>query len=529
MKKKLLFYAFAALAGIGTMTVLPSCSSDDDPEVVVYPIDKDLAGTYKGTLKVNMGGVDLATLPQNVSIEKAGNTSVNLKISNFTFPGVGTLGDITLTNVELTQNGSTYTGTHEQQVTLKDPVGTVPTKTTLTVADGKADIALDITWNGAAIKVNYTGTKLTGSESSEAKILEFTFDPADEANAIVTAAVLDEEKKTISITVVDSATTAQLDALKPTIKVSDKATVTPGSGVAQRFSSSVKYTVVAEDGTVAEYTASVAARLISYDFEEDWVTFKGSMYADQTYTLPAGGPWGSTNDGVTSIKGMMSYSAKEWADALPYAVAESSDAHSGKKAVVIKTLDTALPGAASALQAAFGIPYNTAGSLFLGAFETDMEDKLASTKFGIAYEGTEPTVFSGWYKYTPGTTYREGKNVIANKVDQCDIYAVVYEAEDENGKEVTLIGGSNKAENAKYVIMTSPYVVLRAQLADKTAKADWTYFEIPFEAQNGKTFTAGKKYKITFVCTSSADGANYNGGLNSTLVIDDFKILTKAE
>ena len=46
-------------------------------------------------------------------------------------------------------------------------------------------------------------------------------------------------------------------ALAPTIGVSDKAMVSPGSGVARDFSSAVTYTVTAEDGSTAAYTVNV--------------------------------------------------------------------------------------------------------------------------------------------------------------------------------------------------------------------------------------------------------------------------------
>ena len=85
--------------------------------------------------------------------------------------------------------------------------------------------------------------------------------------------------------------------------------------------------------------------------------------------------------------------------------------------------------------------------------------------------------------------------------------------------EITLIGGSSKEENKNYVITDSP-------LDDKGERADWTYFEIPFSEMNNKSFETNKQYKITFVCTSSEEGATYNGAPGSTLLIDDFKILT---
>lgn len=59
--------------------------------------------------------------------------------------------------------------------------------------------------------------------------------------------------------VADTAKAEHLAALVPTIEVSEKATVTPGSEVAQDFSNGrkVKYIVEAEDGTTVEYTVSI--------------------------------------------------------------------------------------------------------------------------------------------------------------------------------------------------------------------------------------------------------------------------------
>ena len=48
-----------------------------------------------------------------------------------------------------------------------------------------------------------------------------------------------------------------ITALAPTIVVSDKATVSPASGVSKDFSNTVTYTVTAEDGTTAAYTVNV--------------------------------------------------------------------------------------------------------------------------------------------------------------------------------------------------------------------------------------------------------------------------------
>jgi len=66
--------------------------------------------------------------------------------------------------------------------------------------------------------------------------------------------VINESAKTI---VVDVPAGTAVTALVPTIKVSEKATVSPLSGVVQDFTNPVKYTVTAEDGSTASYTVTV--------------------------------------------------------------------------------------------------------------------------------------------------------------------------------------------------------------------------------------------------------------------------------
>ncbi len=61
--------------------------------------------------------------------------------------------------------------------------------------------------------------------------------------------------------------------LVPTITVSDKATVSPASGVAQDFSKTVNYTVTAEDGTTAVYAVSVGIGAAPKSGAKEMLTF----------------------------------------------------------------------------------------------------------------------------------------------------------------------------------------------------------------------------------------------------------------
>lgn len=96
-----------------------------------------------------------------------------------------------------------------------------------------------------------SGTTNTGTTKSSAKaITAFAFSGL---NPAITATI-DATAKTISATVTSG---TDVTKLVPTITVSDKATVSPASGVAQDFSKAVTYTVTAEDGTTQAYVANV--------------------------------------------------------------------------------------------------------------------------------------------------------------------------------------------------------------------------------------------------------------------------------
>lgn len=136
-------------------------------------------------------------------------------------------------------------------------------------------------------------------------------------------------------------------------------------------------------------------------------------------------------------------------------------------------------------------PNITAGSLFMGSFELNAAAPLKSTKFGVMHEG-KPLKFSGWYKYTPGETfYDKDANIVEGKVDECDIYAVLYEVEDES---FVLDGESIKQADAP--------IVMRAGIESGNA-TDWKRFDLDFKEVNGKSYDPNKMYKIAFICTSS--------------------------
>lgn len=487
------------------MPLFTSCSDDDEDAPVVVPVEEEIAGNYKGTLNVTVDAINMPSVIQRVSVTEAGENSINLSITNFSFSGIQ-IGDIDLVNCALTENAGRYEFAGTTSVNASILTASVEATGYFSNGSLHLDLDIDATLGGMqqAVKVTYDGTRLKGTESSEANILSFTFDTSVEANAgVISQPVIDETNAAITFRVEEG---SSVTALVPTIEVSAGATVTPGSGTSVSFANgSATFTVVAEDGTTKVYTASCEmGSLVVYSFET-WATPEDAMYPE--VVNPVG--WATCNDAVALIKnlgflGGITYTGE-------YPVRETADAHSGAKAAVLESVDTT--GGEIFGQV---IPKVTAGSMFLGIFNAmaAMADPMATTQFGIIYD-KKPVKVSGYYKYTPGTDfYNANGELQADKKDACAMSAVLYEVENE---EETL-DGSN--------IYTSDKIVASAMFTTGETVAEYTPFELNLEYV--KAYDASKMYKFAVIFSASADGAAYNAAVGSTLCIDDVMIENEA-
>ena len=88
--KKNLFYLFALIC---SMSLFTACSDDDDAPDYSKAIESEIAGDYKGTLDIKLEGTTIASgLPKNITISKAGNSTINLLLANFSLMGMGGFG-----------------------------------------------------------------------------------------------------------------------------------------------------------------------------------------------------------------------------------------------------------------------------------------------------------------------------------------------------------------------------------------------------------------------------------------------------
>lgn len=511
MKKNLFLCLFAALCTMGTFT---ACSSDDESGVIT-PAAADVTGNYKGNLdvKITQGEMEIPggkVENQLVSVTKAGESTVSLSISDFSFMGIQ-IGDINLNDCQLSGSGDKYTFTGTTKVNAV--ILTADVEAEGTFEGDKLTINMDIDASVAGqkqtVKVVYTGTKLTGSESSEAKILSFVFDQeVSAANAVVLEQpVVDETAKTIKFAVSADATSDDLSKLMPTIEVSEKATVTPASGAAQDFSNgkTVTYTVTAENGTKVTYTASVYGNVTSYDFE-NW-SYDTSMYPEENQIYMANG-WASCNNAVALIKYMGALGGITYTGEYP--IRPSDDAFTGEKAVLLESVDTQGGNI-------FGqkVPKVTAASIFLGSFNAmaAISDPMATTSFGIMYD-KQPLKVTGYYKYTPGTEFYNANGELQEGVtDKCAMSAVLYEVSSED----ETLNGSN--------IYTSDKIVAKAVFTSDKSVDTYTPFELNLEY--AKAYDSSKKYKFAIIFSASADGASYNAAVGSKLLIDNVSVVNQ--
>ncbi|MCD8317717.1 MAG: PCMD domain-containing protein [Paraprevotella sp.] len=176
----------------------------------------------------------------------------------------------------------------------------------------------------------------------------------------------------------------------------------------------------------------------------------------------------------------------------------------------------------------FGVMVNmriAAGNLFIGTFDVSnaLKDAMAATLFGLPFN-RKPVSFEGYYKYKAGDRFQNQKGTIQEgRVDQPDIYAVLYKNTDENGNSVLLKGDD---------VLTNPNIVALARIQNPVHDFDtWTYFNLPFEYYSPIDENRMKSYgyNLAVVFTSSIEGASFCGAEGSTLLVDEVKVICNDE
>ena len=173
------------------------------------------------------------------------------------------------------------------------------------------------------------------------------------------------------------------------------------------------------------------------------------------------------------------------------------------------------------LAAAFGTPISAA-TIYTGKFDPDKlspTDPQAAIDFGTPF-AARPNGFQLNYTYTPGEENKDKQGNALDYSDACDIYLLL---EVRNGSTSKRLATGWFRSEAKVSEST-------------TLNIDFIYGELPSDAPDYSKPEDGKYVRadsaefilpthLTFVATSSFDGANFAGAVGSLLIIDDLELI----
>ena len=313
---------------------------------------------------------------------------------------------------------------------------------------------------------------------------------------------------------------ADLTHMAPRFVITPGATIEPANGSTHDFSQQpVTYTVTSEDRQWSRrYEVSfrpvtvTVADTVSYDFEHyelDATYGRYYVWYEEEEGYGRQSIWASGNGGF--------FIANQSKGADDYPTTPSDGGVDGGKCLRLTTLDTGPLGRST------GRPI-AAGNMFLGNFNTQLalRDALHSTEMGVPFTQL-PQKLTGYYRYQRGAEYKnKAQQVLENRTDSADIYAVLYRNHDDEGHPTVLYGDN---------VLTSPLIVRKARIDLVRPTDEWTYFELPFTelAAVDEELLTARGYNLALVFSASIHGDMFEGAIGSTLYIDKVRIICTHE
>ena len=473
-----------------------------------------ISKTFKGKMGINVSNIPSPIeMEQRVYTSAAANrdsSSIKLQIKNFSFQGLS-LGDISLDNIlvvnrSVQQEKTVYGFKTVGQKMVLQAVGEVSIDAKGTIIGDQMALELDVNAISASLKVNvdFNGNIVTESTDTKATITVTGAAVAEGVTAsgnTYTFKAWDGDPKLLVLTpVIEIPKTAVLDSIviynasnKKVKSVANAQTPIDFSEFQDGYY--VGYHITPED---VRYPTK---KMLKVELILENLVFDMQTWVNGDGDKPT--PKGLSNSNMAAaffpVLGIN----------VPVPVVEAGD-----KSAEITTSRTVNPSNLSPL-----IPGVTAGTLFLGQFKLDIFNTLKSTLFGAPYR-SKPVGFKITYKYTPGQIYYksvpvDGGNdtqVVSGEKDECSINAYLYEV----ASYAESLDGTN--------INTSNKVIMKAVLADGTAKADYTTQTISFVETGNGTYDASKKYKLAIVCSSSKKGDQFMGADGSKLWVKHLEV-----
>ena len=282
------------------------------------------------------------------------------------------------------------------------------------------------------------------------------------------------------------------------VKLSTFAKLSPDPKRPQDFSTPFTYTVTAEDGTTAVYTVSVQQEGNQPQLEnsafDDWYTPSGKSY--QQPGADAGSIWASANDGVTTTGANNFNTTPLLISGIDYAAQ-----------LVTKDLGFIAQIAGQRIGSA---------TLFVGKFALNISNPSASTQFGTPFTA-KPIGFSIDYNYKEGAPYKDGANKTLNKIDSADLYVLLENRTNPNAIKRIATGWFRAGNSASATLAKIDVPLVYGMLPAKSPS-----YQKP---ENGLYGTKNDPVThIVVVYASSANGILYEGAVNSTLLLNNFKL-----
>lgn len=462
---------------------------------------------FKCKMSINVGGDISPDTEQFVYFETAKSmspTRTKLTIKNFSFNGVD-YGNISLDTLPVIKGGDDlYIVTNNYKITLKDK------------GDFNSIVKCSIIKNQLYIRV----VVQLSVDSGKAALIEFTGEErvAEPNISIKSEYILDDavlsNKAEFTFSVKDN-TSADKLIFTPKLEIPVGATLKTVKSYIDSKSTEIAIDTPIDFSKVTKVVYSIqaegASSTTAYTLLMKKIAFAESFkFSFDNWTELISGSWqyqnpspanvlATSNAGAVMLINIFGYKGG-------YPVLETEDAKSGHAAQLVSR-DT---------RGMIMTPALTSGSMFLGEFILDISAPLTSTKFGIPFT-QKPLRFKGYYKYTAGSLFIDGSakppiEVVGGKKDKFAISAVLYEV---NSYVETLTGVD---------VNTSSKIVATAVVPNDNEQAVYTAFDVEFKWLKDKQYDKSKKYKLAFICSSSADGDKYIGAVNSTLFIDEFEI-----
>jgi len=267
------------------------------------------------------------------------------------------------------------------------------------------------------------------------------------------------------------------------------------------FTQPVTYTVTAKDGSAAIYT--VIARLESPEplLEntgfDDWYTPAGRQF--QEPGIDSSGIWATAKTGVTTFPLPQSN-----ANTLPLLISGTDYA--------AKLITRQLGGFALAAGQGIG-----SATLFTGIFRVNVSNPPASAQMGYPFTA-RPTTFTVDIKYEAGSPFLNGRHQTLNKIDSADIYVLLENRQDQNNIRRIATGWHRTGTTAG-----SQFNSISVPLIYGRLPAGTPGHQFPDNGLFGNT--SDRITDISVVFASSSGGEIFEGGVGSTLTVNNFRLV----